>query len=698
MTRKPGSLPLIICLTLLSVFLASAAGQNKKAKPAKPAAPGPKYQDWLDLTSYIILPQEKEVFFKLQSDFERDIFIESFWKQRDPTPGTPRNEYHDEIRKRFDYVNKEFSKDTPRPGWMTDRGRIYMILGEPQGRERFSSPELHPAELWSYYGDTSLGLPTYFGLIFFRRQGIGEFTLYSPAGDGPKSLVVYMPSLGFNPDSYIDVVNYIREYAPSLAPYALSILPQDSTMDIDPSMRSEIEMAQILESPRKRINPSYATHFMNYKGLVSTDYLTNFVESESAVAVVLDPVELIPFLHFAVAPRSISVDYYEAGNQYFCNYAVDVSLKKGETFVYQSSKDFSYYFSEEESEKVAANGVVIQDLFPIIEGRFKLTVLLRNSVGKEFSLLERDITVERSTATKIGDIIVGYKTESRRDDNLMAYKVMDQRLLVDPKNTFTPGDSIALLFQVENFTDELRQRGELKISVRGARPDGPVVKEFTVPLDRQPHQRLAVFSQSIPAAELSPDYYDVTVSLVDGGQVVDTGAATFVISRAENLARPIVVTKSLPRTSLYLQYLALGEEAEKAGDAALAEKYLEKAQQLVPGNAEVAAFHAGFLMRTKQFERALAKIEMIKDEPTLQFDYDIIKGKALKELGRCEEAIPLLEAGNKIYNSDTRLLNALGFCYYKTGQKGQALEALKASLRLNPDQAEIKTLVDEIGN
>ncbi len=162
------------------------------------------------------------------------------------------------------------------------------------------------------------------------------------------------------------------------------------------------------------------------------------------------------------------------------------------------------------------------------------------------------------------------------------------------------------------------------------------------------------------------------------------------------MARPIILTKTLPRGQIYLQYLELAGQAEKAGDRAAAEAYFQRTMNLAPADPEVSAYYCGFLMRTKNFEKALEHIEKVKGDPTLQFDYFLIKGKALRELGRCEEAIPLLLEGNKIYNSDTRLLNALGYCYYRTGQKGSALEALNASLRLNPDQEEIKKLVEEI--
>jgi len=60
------------------------------------------------------------------------------------------------------------------------------------------------------------------------------------------------------------------------------------------------------------------------------------------------------------------------------------------------------------------------------------------------------------------------------------------------------------------------------------------------------------------------------------------------------------------------------------------------------------------------------------------------------------EAIDNLIEGNRIYNSDIGLLNSLGFCYYKTGEKERALEILKASLNLNPNQENVKTLIEEI--
>lgn len=655
-----------------------------------------KYREWLNIVAYIILPQEKDVFLRLQNDFERDIFIESFWKQRDPTPGTPQNEYKEEIYKRWNYVNKEFRKDTPRPGWMTDRGRIYMILGEPKSRESITARDLQPCELWTYYGDVSKGQPSLFGLLFFRRGGSGEYKLYSPMVDGPKSLIIKTPSLDLNVEDPWEIYAWLREYYPTIAPFILSVVPHDPTLGVEPSTYSEIILAEILDAPRKEVNPSYATHFLDYKGIVTTEYLTNFVDSDALVAVFRDPVEGIPFLHYSIVPKSISFDYYEPKNQYFCNYIVDVSLKKDNDFIYQASKNFTYYFSPEESPLVTANGIAIQDCFPAIEGRFKLTILLRNTVGKEFSLVEREVEVEKENQPRIAGPVLAYRLEDLGQANFLAFKVLNDRVLVEPKSTFTLSDTIFFFFNLENMNRELWERGEVRISVQGTKKESPGQKNFILRLNRQPFQAILHVIHSFPASDLAPDYYEMTVSLVDGENVLDRKRLGFVLTDVKALARPVILSKSLPRSSVHLRYLELAGQAEKAGEPGAAEAYFQRALALAPFDPEVAVYYCGFLMRSKNFSRVFEHIEKVKADPTLQFDYYLIKGKALRELGRCEEAIPVLLEGNKIYNSDTRLLNALGYCFYKTGQKSRAVEVLRASLRLNPEQEEVKRLIEEI--
>ncbi|HXV64126.1 MAG TPA: GWxTD domain-containing protein, partial [Vicinamibacteria bacterium] len=141
---------------------------------------------------YIITEVEREAFLSLQTEAERQAFVEAFWRKRDPNPSTPENEYKTEHYEKLAYVNEFFGRDTFRRGWQTDRGRYYILLGKPNTRRPLeASDAIYPSELW-FYNDPKLkyvGLPPFFHLLFFRRQGLGEFELYSPLSDGPRALL-----------------------------------------------------------------------------------------------------------------------------------------------------------------------------------------------------------------------------------------------------------------------------------------------------------------------------------------------------------------------------------------------------------------------------------------------------------------------------------------------------------------------------
>jgi GWxTD domain-containing protein len=150
-----------------------------------------KSEKWIkEEVVYIITPKERAVFKKLETDKERGMFIEEFWRHRDPTPGTPRNEFKEEHFRRIEYANKNFGRYSPFDGWATERGRYYIILGEPEYTEKHMDYNVtHPMEIWYYQGKPQLGQAPFFRLTFFRRHGVGDYELYSPLIDGPKALV-----------------------------------------------------------------------------------------------------------------------------------------------------------------------------------------------------------------------------------------------------------------------------------------------------------------------------------------------------------------------------------------------------------------------------------------------------------------------------------------------------------------------------
>ncbi|MCL4522507.1 MAG: GWxTD domain-containing protein, partial [Acidobacteria bacterium] len=76
---------------------------------------------------YIIMDEERAAFLRLNTNEEREQFIEQFWLRRDPTPDTIENETKEEHYRRIAYANERFASGIP--GWRTDRGRIYIMWG-----------------------------------------------------------------------------------------------------------------------------------------------------------------------------------------------------------------------------------------------------------------------------------------------------------------------------------------------------------------------------------------------------------------------------------------------------------------------------------------------------------------------------------------------------------------------------------------
>jgi GWxTD domain-containing protein len=148
------------------------------------------YSKWVkEDVAYIITDRERAAFKSLQSDPEREHFIEQFWQRRDPTPGTPENEFKEEHYRRIAYSNENFAAVIP--GWKTDRGRIYIVYGPPDEKEshpaggayRRSAQEgggtisTFPFEQWRYRFIEGLGTDIVVEFVDPARSGEYRMTM-----------------------------------------------------------------------------------------------------------------------------------------------------------------------------------------------------------------------------------------------------------------------------------------------------------------------------------------------------------------------------------------------------------------------------------------------------------------------------------------------------------------------------------------
>lgn len=119
---------------------------------------------------YLMTPEENEVISALDETGKRRAMIR-FWEMRDPDIGTPVNEVYQQYMARVHLANKQFSRGYE-PGWLTDRGRIFIKYGPPNQVEKHPlSVNTKPYEMWDYYIEGGLRF------IFLDDEGFNQYRL-----------------------------------------------------------------------------------------------------------------------------------------------------------------------------------------------------------------------------------------------------------------------------------------------------------------------------------------------------------------------------------------------------------------------------------------------------------------------------------------------------------------------------------------
>ncbi len=122
--------------------------------------------------NYIASEPEREQIDGLEDPFARLNFLRNFWEGRDPEPVTAWNEARSAYLDRVGQANEAYT-ERGREGWLTDRGRVFIVYGVPDDIQRHpSESETHPYEIWNYY-DVQGGVE----FVFVDVLGFGRYRL-----------------------------------------------------------------------------------------------------------------------------------------------------------------------------------------------------------------------------------------------------------------------------------------------------------------------------------------------------------------------------------------------------------------------------------------------------------------------------------------------------------------------------------------
>ena len=667
------------CVLALTVVPAPGRGGPDVALPDR-------YRAWIDEEAvYIITPRERDVFLQLRTDKDRDIFIEAFWKQRDPTPGTDRNEFREEHYRRIQYANKTFGRSTPRMGWQTDRGRIYIILGPPRNIEQYNNVNtVYPTEIWFYQGEESLGLPDAFNVIFFKRDGIGDYVLYSPAADGPRSLISTAMGDLRDEQAYLE----LRDLEPNLARQTLSLIPGENRPVGSVSLASETLLANIAAAPRKKVSDSYADALLRYKDVVDVEYTANYMDSRAFLYVAREGDG--PFLvHYSIEPSRLTLAGYEGRNTASFELNGRVADAQGRT-LYQFEKTFPIDLDADGLEEVRATSLEFQDVFPCIPGRYSFDLLLKNTVSKEFGSFAAAIEIpEPQAGPVLGDLFLGYAAEPAQAGSVavVPFRIAGRQLLGDARKSFLPADTLFVVFQAYGLPEAWTEGGRIRyVYLR----EGKAVRAQAKPLSGA----AAAYFEEQALAGFEPGYYEVKVSLLDPAgaeRAVRTGA--FEISPAKSVQRPRIMSTVLGAGQAEewdyvqgLQWLNLGRLPEAGG-------FLGRAFAKNPTNERFALAYAQSQFLAGQYQTAKDTLLPFAGLENTAPDVSAWLGRACHALGQFREAIAHYQDYLNRAGTNIEILNFIGTCHFQLGERKEALAAWKKSLEISPNQDKLKELV-----
>ena len=658
--------------------------------PAQDNLP-PRQKEWLELVKPIITKIEREIFEQLSTNRDRDKFIQTFWKRRDTKPDTEANEFYEEYIERVRFADKYFGFESFGKGHESERGYFYLLLGPPLERQVYATQsELWPLELWYYQGDSDLGLPPYFYLIFYQDKGIGRYRLYSPGMDGPEKLVV--PSMVGKVVNRNSAHKMVKDISGELAGASLSYIPGDSTREIS-SFSSTNLISIIYSVAEKKISDSYARDFLHYKDYVETDYSHSFVESNSKVKILKNADQF--YVHWTLEPKVMN--FAQDKDKYYASLRLIIGVEDlSGRRIMEKEEEIPLSISPEDFLKYDKKLFAIQDLFPILPGRFKLSFFLQNKTTKDFTSFQTDISVPEDNADpQLGNLLVyvarEQPPESQRN-NLKAFSFDGKHYVINSQNHLLPNKECGIYLQTFDIPD----KKDMSLVVEFISMDtNTVAYSVTKTLEEVlTPDGMGIDIYPISLASMKPGYYGLEVFFLDKNEEK-------VFSQRENV---ILLSQSAPVVPLV--YAKLHDPAPNseflfllASQYFLSREY-EKAQnylELILENRDSS--RTRLLLGQTLFAREKFADSIAVVLPVFQNTQDRETGKLLAanyaSLKNWASALVYLE---KLLETATELsvLNLAAECYIHLNLPEKALPLLQKSLEIDPNQVNIKELEEKI--
>jgi GWxTD domain-containing protein len=487
----------------------------RKARKAKTES---AYKKWLEEdVKYIITPEEESAFRKLSNDSERENFIETFWRHRDPTPDTQENEFKEEHYRRLTYANEHFSAGVA--GSRTDRGRVYIIHGPPDSIESHpmggpyqrpaeeggGSTSTYPFEVWRYRNLDGIGQEV--EIEFVDTCGCGAYHITTDPGE--KDVLAKVPNAGPTLKESMGLDSKANRGRNGFDTLGSSFFGDNSSKKFDKLAQS----ALLLAPPPLR--------FKDLKEIVDIKLRYNVLPFDARIDFVRGSVEttLVP-VTVQVANRNLAF----AGKDGVQHASVNIYGRVttlGDKIVSTFEDSLRLDVPAELLPRFIDNVSLYQQALPLRPGRYRLDLVLKDVNGDKLGTLYQSLSVpDLSNDEKLttSSLILADKVEpvparetGRGPFVIGQYRVRPRVPINGEPAVFHRGEKVNLWMQIYNLpTAPQAGAPPVKAVCRVVDLDGGSVYES---LDELSAGAQATYEKTLPSEKLAPGKYAVTVTV-----------------------------------------------------------------------------------------------------------------------------------------------------------------------------------------
>jgi GWxTD domain-containing protein len=477
------------------------------------------YKTWLNEdVVYIITPEERTAFLQLETNEEREAFIEQFWLRRSTNPDLPDNDFKEEHYRRIAYANEHFASGIP--GWKTDRGRIYIIWGPPDEIESHptggtydrpmeeggGSTTTYPWETWRYrYLE---GIQENVILEFVDPTSSGEYHLTMDPSE--KDALLHVPGAGLSLLEEMGMASKTDRFTRSDGtnlPTALGGTPAS----LDEFNRLEL-YAKVQRPPEvkyKDLEAIVTSHMV--RDALKFQYRTDFMKVTSDT--VLVPISI------QVPNNQLSFKSKEGVHSAEMNIFGRVSTltdKVVQTFEDPVVKDYpDSLFSMAVKQQS-----IYQKALPLRPGLYRLDIVVKDVNSGNVGAINTRLAVPRYGEDKLeaSTLILADQIERVPAKQIGTGQFVLGSSKVRPKldASFTPADKMGIYLQVYNLKqDDKTHKSDASFVYTVKRGDQQIMQFKESSADMKQTGEQVTIERLLPLATLTPGKYTLEVSAND---------------------------------------------------------------------------------------------------------------------------------------------------------------------------------------